>query len=200
VLKTATTIDSYRHKERVDEFNGIHAEYDTDRSQFDDLKKLVVDMLASAARSNDFGDHLGNIYMEIVPPSKAQGTGQFFTPYHVSELLAQINLGDVSPDGKVISINDPCCGAGGMLVACCDVLHQKKINYTQQALFVANDIDKMCVDMTYLQLAFLGASAVVEHMNTITQECWDVYVTLGFVLVPGMPEKFKSIKGEKVPC
>ena len=52
--------------------------------------------------------------------------GQFMTPYHVSHMMAEINLSDLSLDRKrgnnPISICDPCCGTGGMMIAAGNVI------------------------------------------------------------------------------
>ena len=198
-LDLACKTDTYspdKFQEREKEIGQIYNDYVDDTyvefEKFMQLKELITKMLLKVMEEKSFDDHLGNIYMRFVPPSKTKGTGQFFTPYNVSKMMASLNCPPIREE-VILCVNDPACGAGGLLVAMCEILHEQGINYTQQVLFVANDIDKMCVDMTYLQLSFLGASAIVEHRDTLTQECWDVYRTPGFVLSPSVQRKYKQI-------
>ena len=184
-MRTAIHFESEnKQKQRQKTIKDTLGKYDAKgKAQMDVLHNLVVEMLKESA--NDFGDHLGNIYMSIVPKARAKNFGQFFTPYHLSVFMAETNLGNCQEEVKakgVIKINDPCVGAGGMLVAAVEVLHKQGINYLQYAEFWGNDIDLTCCYMAYLQLAFLGTAAVIEHKNTITQETWDVFVTPGFYL------------------
>ena len=59
-----------------------------------------------------------------------------------------------------------------------------KYKLRQQAIIYANDIDIICVQMTYLQLSYMGASAIIEHKNTLTQEKWNEYRTLAYLIGP----------------
>ncbi|EHP44214.1 hypothetical protein OR16_04532 [Cupriavidus basilensis OR16] len=72
----------------------------------------------------DFGDLLGETYMRLKLGNDR--AGQYFTPYHVSKLMAMMNVGDGSPHIEqcgFLTLHEPACGAGGMVIACADVLH-----------------------------------------------------------------------------
>jgi type I restriction-modification system DNA methylase subunit len=166
---------------------------------FQELQDAIVLMLKDSY--GNFGDHLGHIYMQYC--HKGNHKGQFFTPYHISYFMAKITMNNDMDDRKAeidkkgyISINDPCCGAGGMLVAACNVLDDEGINYTEQAVVYGNDIDVFCVHMSFLQLAFIGASAYLEHKNTITQETWDTFRTPAFLLTE--PRRRELDRGEEL--
>ena len=75
--------------------------------------------------------------------------GQFFTPDTVCEMMAQMTLGE--PSEEKVSISDPCCGSGRMLIAA------QKIY--PNAVFVATDIDPRCAKMTTLNMLFRNAEA-----------------------------------------
>lgn len=138
-----------------------------------------------ACFKNKYEDYLGELYMKIIDEYSKPQLGQFFTPYHVSHLMAELNLDNIIDEKSkknLIRINEPCCGSGGMCVACIDVLNSKKINYLTNAIIYANDIDETCAYMTYLQLSFCGASAVVEQKDTITQERYKTLKTLGYYI------------------
>lgn len=62
--------------------------------------------------------------------------------------MAQIALMDANEEiasKGYVSICDCACGAGAMLIAGANVLRANKINYQRQALFVAQDIDRIDV-------------------------------------------------------
>ena len=79
---------------------------------------LMVRMLAwlTDELEEEYSDVLGSIYMEGGMGSKY--TGQFFTPFHLSELCARmsVNLENLPKEGH-ISLNEPSCGGGGMIIA-----------------------------------------------------------------------------------
>ena len=60
-----------------------------------------------------------------------------------------------------LSVSDPACGAGAMLIAFANVSREQGINFQQKVLFVAQDIDVTATRMCYLQLADLGCPAIV---------------------------------------
>ena len=157
----------------------------------DQQKKLaeifakVYALLASVVYDNGkFNDNLGEIFMRCNLGNKT--AGQFFTPYHISELMARVTIDEtlvkekIADDG-ILAINDPCCGGGGMIMAALEVLHDLGVNYARNCFIEANDVDLRCVHMTYLQLALAGVPAIVRHQNTLTRECWSVWYTPAYL-------------------
>ena len=157
----------------------------------DQQKKLteifakVYALLASVVYDNGkFNDNLGEIFMRCNLGNK--NAGQFFTPYHISELMARVTIDEtlvkekIADDG-ILAINDPCCGGGGMIMAALEVLHDLGVNYARNCFIEANDVDLRCVHMTYLQLALTGVPAIVRHQNTLTRECWSVWYTPAYL-------------------
>ena len=109
-----------------------------------------------------------------------KNSSQFFTPYHVCELMAEVTMDDtvqkVEQDGY-ISINDPCCGAGATLIAGIHAarkrLEKAHINYQNHVLVVAQDIDKTVALMCYIQLSLLGVAGYVKVGNSLTEPMTD---------------------------
>ena len=66
-----------------------------------------------------------------------------------------------------ISVNDPACGAGALLVAFANVCRKNDINYQTQVLFVAQDIDYLVGMMCYLQMSLLGMPGYVVIGDTL---------------------------------
>ncbi len=180
-LKIAIGCDPKIKKENIDRLSHVFDNYDEeDKNHAQIVCDEITDLLLEFENKRD--DYLGELYMRIVNEYGKPKLCQFFTPYHVSLLMSKMTLDYDDKNKKLITIADPCCGSGGLCIAALEVLQERKINYLQKALIVANDVDKTCVYMTYLQLSFAGAAAIVKHQDTLTQETWDTFRTLGYYL------------------
>lgn len=126
-----------------------------------------------ALEENPEQDFLGSIYMSLNLGN--QHNGQFFTPYHVCELMAevtmQVSVMRIEEDGY-ITINDPCCGAGATLIAGVHAakkrLEKAGYNYQDHVLVIAQDIDQTVALMCYIQLSLLGIAGYVKVGNSLT--------------------------------
>ena len=49
-------------------------------------------------------------------------------------------------------------------------------------IWTLQDLDLMCVYMSYIQLNLIGAAAVVRHMDTLAMERFDTFYTLAYVV------------------
>ena len=134
-----------------------------------------------------FSDWAGEIYMDSgTSNGKA---GQFFTPYSVSRCMAEINfpkeevLAKLEGDSdRVITIYEPTCGAGGLIVASIDALHTAGVNYSWNAFVDCGDIDPRCVHMTYTTLSLLGVPAVVRLGDALTMEYREAWFTPAYLM------------------
>lgn len=141
--------------------------------EMEQFGKMFV-LLGEALTAN-MSDVLGEIYMETGMGSKY--TGQFFTPFHLSELCARVGINPEQLQGdNRISLTEPSCGGGGMIIAACKVLMDYGINYQRRLEVVAQDLDWKGVYMTYLQLSLIGCNAIVVQGDTL-QEPYDVRKT-----------------------
>ncbi len=135
-------------------------------------KETVAAMLSHivlALAENLRQDFLGSIFMKLGLGNHWKG--QFFTPYHICEMMAEINLHDANKivaEQGFISINDCCCGAGAMLIGAANALYKNGINFQRNALFVAQDVDRVAGMMCYIQLALLGCPGYVVVANSLT--------------------------------
>lgn len=147
----------YRESRYLDIFNKHKAER---VSAFCEMFGMLTD-----AFSERPSDYLGQIFMES--GSGSQKTGQFFTPYHLSELTAGlgINLEDI-PDGQIM-INEPSCGGGGMIIAAACRLADLGVDYQKRMKVVAQDLDQTAVNMCYVQLSLMGIDAIVCQGDTL---------------------------------
>ncbi len=124
----------------------------------------LMGMLAETMEAK-MQDVLGSIYMDAGMGSKA--AGQFFTPYHLSQVCAELTVPEPDDTGK-IHINEPSCGGGGMVIAAADALRRKGVNYQKSMEVVAQDLDWKAVYMCYVQLSLYGIRAVCVQGNTLT--------------------------------
>lgn len=124
--------------------------------------------LLSIAMGQEISDILGEIYMESGCGNK--NTGQFFTPFTLSKMCASLILmqKDLKED-EIIPVNEPSCGAGGMIIAMASVMKDMGINYQQKMRVTAQDLDWKAVYMTYVQLSLYGIDAVVVQGNTLAE-------------------------------
>lgn len=132
-----------------------------ERKQFVRMLKLLTD-----AFEEGMSDILGEIYMESGCGSKR--TGQFFTPFHLSKLTAELELANIVIDeNKKYEIAEPSVGGGGMIIATAAVLKERGINYQKCMKVVAQDLDWRSVYMAYVQFSLLGIDAVVVQGDTL---------------------------------
>lgn len=155
----------------------IHNKVWRDREQFfiDTVRKYTKQeleehaemlVLLGDALTESMSDVLGEIYMEMGMGSKY--TGQFFTPFHLSELCARLNIAmNHLPETGKISLYEPSCGGGGMVIAACKVLHEAGFDFQRRLDVVAQDLDWKGVYMTYLQLSLIGCRAIVVQGDTL---------------------------------
>ena len=147
---------------------------DTVKRYTHDELVLFAEMMAMLTETMEDGpdDILGKIYMESGMGSKA--AGQFFTPYHLSVLCAEVALQEdieAYKAGKLerITVNEPSCGGGAMIIAAAEELRKAGINYQKAMDVVAQDLDWKGVYMCYVQLSLFGISAICVQGNTLTE-------------------------------
>ena len=98
--------------------------------------------------------------------------GQFFTPYNVCQMMARVSFSEEIFKAQVeemgfVGVSDPACGAGALLIAFANVCKEKKLNYQQCCLFVAQDIDQLAGMMCYIQLSLMGCAGHVVIADTL---------------------------------
>ena len=185
-IAISNAVDLAQKDKREERYLQIIRSYKPDQQKkLAEIFAKVYALLASVVYDNGkFNDNLGEIFMRCNLGNK--NAGQFFTPYHISELMARVTIDETlvkekTADDGILAINDPCCGGGGLIMAALEVLHDLGVNYARNCFIEANDVDLRCVHMTYLQLALAGVPAIVRHQNTLTRECWSVWYTPAYL-------------------
>lgn len=147
--------------EREEEYRQLARTYDAESmSRFSDMMGMLW-----VAFDTEINDYLGQIYMEGNMGNKS--TGQFFTPFHLAELVAMMQPND--PEQKVF-MNEPACGGGGMVLAKAKAIQAAGGNYQDTLKVIAQDLDWTGVYMTYTQLSMAGINAVVIQGDTLMGE------------------------------
>ena len=145
-------------QKREEEYLEIMKRYDdVEHSKFYEMYAWLLEW-----SEEQMTDMLGYIYMHLELGSKAHG--QFFTPYHVCQMMAKMQ----KYDGKIIKVNEPSCGAGGNIIALAEALKEQGINYQQKMEVICQDIDTKAVYMTYVQMCLYGIPAIVYQANTLS--------------------------------
>lgn len=144
----------------------------TQKKYTNDEMMTFSSMLAAVTLTFDekFDDALGDVYMKSGCGNK--GTGQFFTPYHVSYATAATgytaDIRKLSQD-NVIEVTEPSCGAGGMIIAVAQLMKDNGLNPQRNMHVTAQDLDWTAVYMTYVQLSLLGIRATVVQGDSLAE-------------------------------
>ena len=116
----------------------------------------------------EYRDYLGDIFMRLATNANKKIMGQCFTPFNISMAMAKLNLAKI--EDKEISLYEPTCGAGGMIIGYARVLFEKGINFQNRLKVMAQDLDTLCVHMTYVQLSLIGINAVVAQGDSLEEK------------------------------
>lgn len=113
-------------------------------------------------------DFVGPVFSEL---SADAGMGQFFTPYHLSYMMAKMIVGD-DPRAKLeerghLTLMEPASGVGGMILATNVVLREAGLDVAREAHWTAVDVDHRAMCACYLQLALTDCSADVYRGNSL---------------------------------
>lgn len=157
------------HDQKIEaEYLACVGRYEPDEARtMAEMLGMVLSALSTGPR-----DFMGEVFSGSLLMN--ENHGQFFTPYELSLTMARMVITEDSiPRGKIISISEPSCGAGGMVIAAATVLEELGVNCAADVYFEARDLDPICARMAYIQMTALGLSGEVICGNTLTlEESW----------------------------
>jgi type I restriction-modification system DNA methylase subunit len=139
---------------------------------------LVTEEMESHPR-----DVLGQLYMSLELGN--ENLGQFFTPYHLAQLLAAMNTEGMEQtvnERGFVTLHEPACGAGAFLVATSTAMMEASLDPQTQLCITAEGISPVAVHMTYVHLALLHVPALVHRRDTLTQETFETWPTPAYLL------------------
>lgn len=180
VFRDFVTMADITMHNRVNLVDTLEAEYLAtigryERADIDRFPKLLDELIAIL--ESEPWDALGQLYMEL--GIQSEHVGQFFTPPEVSELMARLTYGEAIASIKepFVTVQEPACGAGGMILAFTKVLIEAGHNPAEKMWAHCQDIDRTAALMCYLQLALWNIPGVVIVGNTLTNESREVFYT-----------------------
>jgi hypothetical protein len=167
-----------KREDREDEYLRLIATYERgDQLAFPKLLGCLVKALEYGPR-----DVLGSLYMDLELGSKDRG--QFFTPFHVSEMMAEIVHGEElkSIEKPFITLSEPACGAGGMVLAFVKVMLKYGHNPAERLWVQCIDVDRLAALMCFVQLTLWNVPAEVLVGNALSLEIREVWHTPQHIL------------------
>ena len=168
----------YRSEEIELKYKYISNKYT--KEQAEEFPKLLAFLVSALEEQHQ--DFLGEVFMQLNLGNAVNG--QYFTPYRVSKMMSKMTCVHVKKyaGSDIMTLCEPCCGSGGMIIAFAETLLEQDINY-QQCLYVeATDIDEMCYKMTYIQLSLLGIPAKIIWGDSLSMRYNEVLYTPFFFL------------------
>lgn len=187
-IAISNKFDFRQAPEREERYKQIMSKYELDMRQL--MAEVFAKIYALCSMQIyphiGFDDYLGELYMRSeTSNSKA---GQFFTPYCISKACAECCISESMVEeyiqqDKIITMNEPACGAGGMILAAADILYNRHhFNIARNLLVECSDIDTRCVHMTYLQLGLAGIPAVIYQRDTLAMKTWQRWETPAYIM------------------
>lgn len=159
--------DRYR-KDREDRYLALVKKYSRE-----DMK-IFVEIYAEIVTQMDREpeqDFLGDLYMTLDLGSHWHG--QFFTPYNICAMMAQLSVQPPTSVENVepITINDPACGGGALLIAGFHTyrkqLEKLGLNAQNYVAAYAQDLSLVAGLMCYIQLSLQGIAAKVKIADSL---------------------------------
>ena len=135
-----------------------------------DAYRAMFDAWVTEIDARPFQDFLGDAFMRLGIGNESGG--QFFTPYHLAKLNAIGALGESTklPARGWVSVSEPACGAGANVIAACDVLNGRGVDWQRSAYFVCQDVSEMTALMCYMQASMIGIAATVIVGDTLRMD------------------------------
>lgn len=148
----------------VDALMWLDKPYDHAETHAKALADLITIMEDSAQshKHKISDDYLGEFYMQFI----SQGhNGQYFTPQHVSDMMAQMTMPTTQEIGRKITVADASgCWSGRMLLAAAKVAGKREIIAT------GVDLDATCCKMALINCFLNGIDANIYNMNWLSME------------------------------
>lgn len=173
-IANSVTFDTVRD-EREKRYLDIVGRYTKEEVDvFPRLLAITVDALEDEPH-----DFLGQVFMCLELGDDWRG--QFFTPQAVSDVCAQMTVGDDTKElianRGFITVCEPAAGAGGMVIGMFKAMRAMGLNPQRHMHVTAIDIDATAAHMCFIQLSLLGIPAAVHIGDTLRMEVRETFYT-----------------------
>jgi len=197
-ISISNAVDWGQKEKREAEYMEIVGRYE--RQEVDTFPQMMGHLIEELERhAANPQDVLGKVFHELELHNKYKG--QFFTPQHICDLMGMVALHendrDIAKKGY-ITMAEPCCGSGAMILGFATAMKKNGYNYNRQMVIRATDIDIKCVHMCYLQLSLYGIPAVIIHGNSFAFQEWSRWHTPVFMM-DGWPMRLMAAEDAAKP-
>lgn len=169
-ISISNVVDGSHRDSREKQYLDRAAKYS--EKELETFSQMLAEV-TNAMEQNPDQDFLGELFMALDLGNEWKG--QFFTPYDVCRLMASMTYNNdlkqqITQKGWV-SVSDPACGAGALLIAFANECRRPghEINYQTSVLFVAQDVDFLAGCMCYIQLSLMGCPGYVVIDDTLSR-------------------------------
>lgn len=196
-LSISNSVDLRQRGAREARYMAIVKRYQPEEVvQFPMMLATVVSALQAEPR-----DVMGELFMGLDMGNHWRG--QFFTPYALSVMMAELSMDGVTSEtiaakGGFITVSEPACGSGGMIIGVTEVLKAAGINYQRHMHATLQDVDSTAVHMAYIQASLMGIPAVVIQGNTLTNEASAYWYTPAHILGGWSRKLARRANAEKI--
>lgn len=171
-------------EQRENRYHEIRKQYsESDFKRFAEILGLLIVETHSHREQGLFADILGCLYMDLGLGNP--NSGQYFTPYNISKLMAAIVNQDLAEKLKTepfVSVLEPTCGSGANVIAFAENVRSLGYTPAQHMASIGIDIDALCVWMCFIQCQLYRIPAKIVHGNSLTNEFWAAWCTADWIL------------------
>lgn len=170
----SNAVDKRFYEKREEMFRNVAGKYSEKEIQiFLQIFAEIVNQLEAEPEQ----DFLGDLYMQLDLGSHWHG--QFFTPYNVCKMMADLQLPDELSfeDAKAVTITDCACGGGALLIASAHSYRKKmaKIGLNAQdfVCLYAQDLSMVAALMCYIQISLQGYAGKIKIGDSLLHPMLD---------------------------
>lgn len=155
---------------REEEYFEVIKSYSKDELE---LFSKAFALLIQETESKPFTDVLGTYYLEIAAHSSKQARGEFYTPPEICEVMAKMTVDahSVISRGKPITVSEPSCGAGNMVLALAKqfspIIQEGKKSYVDLLRVTCQDLNPVAVDSCFINTTLYGIPAKMIWGDTL---------------------------------
>lgn len=179
-IALSNAVDKPQFEPREKRYMDIVKQYKKEEfNEFPNILGMLVNHLEKRPH-----DVLGDIFHELELHNERKG--QFFTPFSICQMMAKMTVGEnaqnIIAQNGFITLSEPACGTGAMIIAAAQELDTQGINYQQNVHVTAVDLDSTCVHAAYVQFSLLHIPAAVVHGDTLTLKEYSQWYTPAHIL------------------
>lgn len=181
-ISMANAVDLTQRDEREARYLKIVGRYD--RQTIETWPQVLAEVALALEESPT--DILGAVFgrLELHNADRRQ----FFTPFEVCRLMAGMLIGNggdargIIEQSGFVTVQEPACRAGAMVIALAEALRDAGINYRQHLHVTAIEVDPHAAHMAFVQFSLLHIPATVIAGNSLTLETREYWFTPEHIL------------------